>query len=131
MTLSVVGIGLAAMLAIAAWLQPSPTGQGTHRQLGLPPCSFQFLFGLPCPSCGMTTSWAHFVRGQWSAALRANVGGTVLAAVAVVVATVTLVSAVSGRALVRVPSDRVLLAIGGAIVLVTLVDWLRRLGILG
>ncbi len=54
-----------------------------------------------------------------------------LAAVAVVVATVTLVSAVSGRALVRVPSDRVLLAIGGAIVLVTLVDWLRRLGILG
>ena len=52
------------LLAVAAWLEPSPTGIGTHQQLGLPPCTFWMLFGRPCPTCGMTTSWAHLVRGQ-------------------------------------------------------------------
>jgi hypothetical protein len=42
-----VGLGafLLAMLAAAAWLQPDPRGFGTHQQLGLPPCTFQALFG--------------------------------------------------------------------------------------
>ena len=81
-----VAAGLAALLAVAVALKPSPLGLGTHQQLGLPPCSFQVLFGWPCPSCGMTTSSAHLVRGQLFGALRANVGGTLLGLIAVVAA---------------------------------------------
>jgi hypothetical protein len=70
---------LVAGFVLAATLEPDPRGYGTHQRLGLPPCSFQVLFGIGCPSCGSTTSFAHFVRGQWMAAVEANVAAFVLA----------------------------------------------------
>lgn len=50
------------VLTIARVITPSPNGIGTHRQLGLPPCFFHQFTGIPCPTCGMTTSFAHTVR---------------------------------------------------------------------
>ena len=56
-------IGLAAVFGLAALLEPSPVGHGTHTQLGLGGCTFLEITGQPCPMCGATTSWsllAHF-----------------------------------------------------------------------
>lgn len=53
------------VLTIARVLSPSPNGLGTHQQLGLPPCFFHQFTGIPCPTCGMTTSFAHTVRLQF------------------------------------------------------------------
>jgi hypothetical protein len=68
-----------APLVIAVNLRPSPSGVGTHLSMGFQRCAFLTQTGLPCPSCGMTTSFAHFVRGQWLASLYVQPGGFFLA----------------------------------------------------
>src|SRR5262245_45652894 len=48
---------------IIAWLLPaSSRGVGTHEQIGLPACTFLKLTGIPCPGCGLTTSFAHAAK---------------------------------------------------------------------
>jgi hypothetical protein len=74
-----------------------PLTIGTHSQLGLPPCNFVTLTGLPCPSCGMTTSFALLMHGDIAASVRANAVGTLLAAFFVALIPWSLVSAVRGR----------------------------------
>ena len=63
------------VFAIATRLSPAASGVGTHTQLGLPPCGFLAWTGLPCPGCGLTTCFAHMVRGELGGALQANVFG--------------------------------------------------------
>ncbi len=69
---------------LAYQLEPDPRGFGTHQQLGLPGCTFRVVFGVPCPSCGMTTSFTHFMRGDIIESARANVAGLLLAIVCLV-----------------------------------------------
>jgi hypothetical protein len=77
-------LGVAAVFAVAAWLDPyeadgSARRIATHRQLGLPPCTFVKVTGVPCPACGLTTSFALLARGDVANSLRANWVGTLLA----------------------------------------------------
>lgn len=62
----------------SCYLTPSANGYGTHEQLGLPPCGFLMITGYPCPSCGLTTSFAHFAHGHILASLSAQPFGTFL-----------------------------------------------------
>lgn len=68
-----------ALLFTAAWLQPATDGHGTHTQLGLPACGWVVGMGIPCPSCGMTTSFAHAADGNLLGAMRAQPAGALLA----------------------------------------------------
>ncbi len=52
------------LLGVSAWLVPSGTGMETHRQLGLPACGMYQGSGRPCPTCGMTTAFAHAAHGD-------------------------------------------------------------------
>jgi hypothetical protein len=92
-----IGLVLWGLLIVAAMLKPDPSGLGTHRQLGLPPCSFAMLFGIRCPTCGMTTAWSNVMHGRPDAAVRASVSGTILAVVAALAGTWCLATAASGR----------------------------------
>lgn len=76
------GLTVLAMLVIAWRLSPSPSGLGTHQQLGLPPCTTIVLYGIRCPSCGMTTSWSLLLHGQFVESGRTNLGGMLLCIIA-------------------------------------------------
>ena len=83
--LVVMAVGFTAILGTALWLNPYdddglPRRMATHTQLGLPECSMVALTGRPCPSCGMTTSFALLAHGDVPNSLRANWVGTLLAA---------------------------------------------------
>jgi hypothetical protein len=125
--LAAVGGGLVALLVTAALLEPSPRGYGTHQQLRLPPCSFQMLFGMRCPSCGMTTSWSHMMHGHVVQSLEANSGGALLALAAIVFGPWSLVSGLRGRWLLRPLDERIALVLVVTILVVTLLDWGIRL----
>jgi hypothetical protein len=72
-------LALIAGFLVARGIEPDPRGYGTHEQFGLPACTFLQTTGLPCPSCGMTTSFAYLARGRLVEAMRANLAGGVLA----------------------------------------------------
>lgn len=84
------------LLTLAAMITPSVEGHGTHTQLGLPPCGFAMAFNRPCPTCGMTTSFAHAVRGELGRAFIAQPFGAALAGSAAVVFWICLHTAVTG-----------------------------------
>ena len=118
---------LTAVLATAAWLKPDPRGYGTHEQLGLPRCTFYAMAGFPCPSCGMTTSFAWSVRGRPDRAWRANPAGSLIAPTCAVLAAWLLACAASGRTWGTRSIDGVLIGVVLAAVALGLGAWLFRL----
>jgi hypothetical protein len=89
------------VFAVALRIDPYQDGkvwlEETHRQLGLPECTFKSITKLPCPSCGMTSSFALLVRGDVWHALQANAVGTGLALLGGAFVPWALVSVVRGR----------------------------------
>ena len=102
--------GLATPMVVAAFLTPDPSGAGTHRQLGQPSCTMLVVTGYPCPTCGMTTAFAHAVRGEWIAGFHAQPFGWLLAVMLMFGTCLAAVSVVTGRTWVinwyRVPPIR-------------------------
>ena len=84
-------------LGLAMVLTPSAKGMGTHQQLGLPPCTFLYLTGLPCPFCGMTTSWAHAAHLDPLSSIKAQPMGFVFFAMTAALAAHLLYRAATGR----------------------------------
>jgi len=68
-----------SVLVLALQLKPSRDGNGTHLQMGFQPCTFLRTTNLPCPSCGMTTSFSWFAHGNWLASFYVQPGGFALA----------------------------------------------------
>lgn len=79
------------------WVKPNPLGHGTHLQLGLTPCPSVVWFHRPCPACGLTTSFAHTVRGQFAQAVESNPFGPVLYAFFTITAWLMLFGALTRR----------------------------------
>ena len=99
-------VAMAASMALVFYLatrvQPydadgTPLRMASHKSLGMPACRFQEMTGLPCPSCGMTTSFALLVRGDVVNSLRANWVGTGLAVFCMLFIPWSLLSVVRGR----------------------------------
>ncbi len=94
----VVGLACFGLLSVAWTLTPDAHGLGTHRQLGLAPCSLVMMTGYPCPTCGMTTSFSYAVRGQLLSALNAQPAGLFVAIMVLLVGVIAITTALTGRA---------------------------------
>ncbi len=126
--------GLIGVFALAWWLDPYdadgvPRRIGTHRQLGMPPCSFLVLTNWPCPSCGMTTSFSLLVHGDLWNSVRANFVGTLVVVVAIVVLPWSLASAAAGRWLGVRSFERPATWLVGAFVALLLLRWVIVVGL--
>ncbi len=120
-------VGLLSMLVAAGCVKPDPRRLGTHQRFGLPPCTVRVILGIRCPSCGMTTSWAHLVRGQPIQALKANTGGALLALLAVVAVPWLAISAMGGRWFRWTPGVNTVAWVASTLVVITIADWVFRL----
>ncbi|MSQ96555.1 MAG: DUF2752 domain-containing protein [Gemmataceae bacterium] len=89
------------VFVIATQLYPYEDGEplrmGTHQQLGLPECTFKAKAGIPCPSCGMTTSFSLLIHADVWNSLKANFAGTGLATFGLLFIPWALASAFFGR----------------------------------
>ncbi len=116
-------------MTLARILRPSPSGFGTHEQLGLPPCVFLKLTGIPCPTCGVTTSFAHSARLNFSQALLVQPFGVLLFSLTVI--SIPLLIVLLRR---RVPWSSVVLARGFdwliyALIFTGLLGWLYKIAV--
>jgi hypothetical protein len=108
-----IAAGLIVVFGIAIWLKPydaqgQPLRMESHTQLGLPSCQFYFVTGVPCPSCGMTTSFALLMHGDPWNSLRANAVGTLLACFCLFLIPWCLASVYSRRPLIVRSLERAL-----------------------
>jgi len=125
--LLVAAAGLAGLLGLAKTLKPDPRGFGTHTQLGLRPCAFATLTGRLCPTCGMTTSFAWFVRGRMDRSWQANPAGCLFALLTVPLIAWLVGSAVENQPLGFSSVSRPFYALLVAAIVLSLASWLIRL----
>ena len=124
---SAIGLGALSVVSIARWLEPDPRGFGTHLQLGLPPCAFHAMTGLPCPTCGLTTSFAYMARLQITSSIAAHPLGLPLFTLTTLAIGVALCGSVRAWSLeavlarLRITRVAVIIAISAAL------SWLARL----
>lgn len=91
-----------AVLLTASSLTANDAGMGTHTQLGLAPCGFKAATGLPCATCGMTTSFTHAAHGHLLTSLVTQPAGMVLAVLTAMVVLLSGWSLATGMSLVPV-----------------------------
>jgi hypothetical protein len=75
---AILGCVALAVLIIASTLTPAAEGHGTHTQLGLPACGMYLATGKPCPTCGMTTSFAALASFDLIEAFKAQPFGALV-----------------------------------------------------
>lgn len=131
-----IALGLSGIFGIAWYLKPyDPQGRAytmaTHQQLGLPECTFKRFAGLPCPSCGMSTSFALLVRGDVVNSLKANAVGTLLAALCLAMLPWSLACVVCNRPILVHAMEKALMRVIIAFLVLMLIRWVLVLGLIG
>jgi uncharacterized protein DUF2752 len=99
--LALAASGVVLLLVLRLFVTPSPSGHGTHEQLGLPPCYPMARWGIPCPGCGVTTSLALAAHGELRKAFFNQPAGFALAVCMVAFALWAVWAQVRGRDLAR------------------------------
>lgn len=92
------------VLSLAVYLDASPNGVGTHRQLGLPPCGMYAATGVPCATCGMTTAFSHAAHGRLIDSFTTQPAGALLALATAMALLISAWALVTGMSLTPLAS---------------------------
>lgn len=109
-------LAVSTLVVVGVRLDPNPSGHGTHRQMGFPPCTIYYLTGRLCPSCGMTTSVSATLHGKILLAWRANPFGVAFILLAIGAALNSLFILTLGKSL-AIPPKASAWALGTLVVL--------------
>jgi hypothetical protein len=128
-------LGLIVVFFLATRIYPyNPDGSArrmsTHTQLGLQPCTMAQVLGIPCPSCGMTTSFALLMRGDVVHSLQANCVGTLLAVFCLALIPWCLASAARNRALLVGSVEKAAIAVIVVLLVLMLLRWTIVVGLI-
>jgi hypothetical protein len=133
----IVGLALflptAAVLGIAAWLEPDPSGVGTHTQLGLSGCAMLTWTGWPCPMCGMTTTFSLLAHLRVVDAVRNQPFGLLLFGATVLTCGVGLLELLAPRRRVEAALDWMAaheVALAGGTLAGLLAGWVHKIIVL-
>ncbi len=100
LTAAVVFAVSAGILLVALMLTPkTEAGVGTHEALGMPPCGLEAATGIPCATCGMTTSFSLAAHGQLVAAFTNQPAGALLSVITAMTAILSGYALVTGMSL--------------------------------
>ena len=125
--LVMMAIVLVGVFTIAAMLNPYRGGrvwyEQTHTQLGLPGCTFKLVTNVPCPSCGMTSSFALLIRGDIWNSLQANAVGTALGLFCLLFIPWSIASALVGRLIGISNVERTMVRLVAGFVILLVVRW--------
>jgi hypothetical protein len=125
----VVFLGGLAVLMTAFFLSPDPRGYGTHEHLHLPPCFFFRWTHVPCPSCGLTTSFAYLAKGQFLKGAQIHPMGPVLFVALLILTGSSFFNLLRNRSFWDLLENRASLWTGGLILTGLLLTWITRLWI--
>lgn len=120
---ALVAIAALAVLVVAAVIEPSPTGLGTHEQFHMPRCGWITLMDTPCPTCGWTTAFAHAANGNILASFRTQPTGCLLALATAMAVVLGLYVAFTGSPVASVLKRLWGRSTGWLVVGVVLVSW--------
>jgi len=124
---AVVALAGCSVLGIAAWLVPAECGYGTHEQLFTGPCAAILISGMPCPTCGMTTSFSMVMHGRLYDAFIAQPAGMLLCLATMLLVVHGVQVLLTGRTLTvnwhRVGPVRFMLGLG----LLILLGWAMKM----
>ena len=95
---AIVGTAVLCVVVLAG-VHPDLRGHGTHEQLGLDPCGWPSQYGIPCPTCGVTTAACHLVHLSPWQSVRTQPFGFALAVSGMALGGLALWALVRGRSL--------------------------------
>ncbi|HBE06904.1 MAG TPA: hypothetical protein DCY85_10520 [Firmicutes bacterium] len=106
----------------------STTLSGLHTRLHLPPCLFLAITGLPCPFCGLTTSFTLLTHGTLGRAFLANPSGPPLYGIMLCLLVIYVILRLRGR-------ENLLLSLinrisGKMLIIMLVVMWIARLAVI-
>jgi len=127
LTAGIVAGSTGSLLGVAAWLEPAADGLGTHTTLGLPRCGWVAAADIPCPTCGMTTAFAHAADGSLVTAFVTQPAGAVLALVAAMALIASTHTLVTGQSILPLLSPLFRPAGWTALGLFVLVAWIWKI----
>ena len=97
------------------------------RPLPFDVCALKVLTGIPCPTCGLTRSLCHALRGEWAASLGHHPAGVLLAAALIGWMVWSAAEARRGQLVGDVVRRHVSIAMLKSGIAISLVVWLARL----